>query len=62
MGTNAELVSAIQLEGYVLCNLISLDFLFKALSSSYGVICSPRMMLRCIPDSIILLAVDLLAS
>ena len=29
--TNSELISAIQLEGDVLSNLISLDFLFKAL-------------------------------
>ena len=41
IATNSELVSAIQLEGDVLSNLISLDFLFKALLSSYGVICSP---------------------
>ena len=41
IATNSELVSAIQLEGDVLSNLISLDFLFKALLSSYGMICSP---------------------
>ena len=41
IATNSELVSAIQLEGDVLSNLISLEFLFKALLSSYGVICSP---------------------
>ena len=41
IATNSELVSAIQVEGGVLNSLISLDFLFKALLSSYGMICSP---------------------
>ena len=44
-------------------NLISSDFLFKALLFSYGVICSPRMLLRFysrLSKTHLLLTVDLL--